>query len=80
MSIQRQLAGRYYDLADKAQTLPQLQAAQQRITGAIQDDILKPYEGVPLVQDLTARIQKAQQAQQAQMMQQYAPQPQGMPQ
>ena len=80
MSIQRQLAGRYYDLADKAQTLPQLQAAQQRITGAIQDDVLKPYEGVPLVQDLTARIQKAQQAQQAQMMQQYAPQPQGIPQ
>jgi len=80
MSIQRQLAGRYYDLADKAQTLPQLQAAQQRITGAIQDDVLKPYEGVPLVQDLTVRIQKAQQAQQAQMMQQYAPQPQGMPQ
>ena len=77
MSIQRQLAGRYYDLADKAQTLPQLQAAQQYITGAIQDDVLKPYEGVPLVQDLTARIQKAQQAQQAQMMQQYAPQPQG---
>jgi hypothetical protein len=73
----------YANIAKQAESLDQLQAAQRHIAGAIQSDVLKPYEGIPLVQDLTGRIKQAQQAQQAMMFQQFAPQgqmaPQGQP-
>ena len=80
MSIESQLYGRYSAAADKAQTLDQLKAIQNDIYKATQNGILHPVEGVPLVQGLTPRIQKAEQAQQQALMMQYAPQAQGMPQ
>jgi hypothetical protein len=78
MSIESQLYGRYSAAADKAQTLDQLKAIQNDIYKATQSGILRPVEGVPLVQGLTPRIQKAEQAQQQALMMQYAPQAQGM--
>ena len=78
MSIESQLYGRYSAAADKAQTLDQLKAIQNDIYKATQSGILHPVEGVPLVQGLTPRIQKAEQAQQQALMMQYAPQAQGM--
>ena len=78
MSIESQLYGRYSAAADKAQTLDQLKAIQDDIYKATQSGILHPVEGVPLVQGLTSRIQKAEQAQQQALMMQYAPQAQGM--
>ena len=80
MSIESQLYGRYSAAADKAQTLDQLKAIQNDIYKATQSGILHPVEGVPLVQGLTPRIQKAEAAQQQALMMQYAPQAQGMPQ
>jgi hypothetical protein len=74
MSIEQQLIGRYTNLVDKAQTLPEMLAAQQHLTSAIQDGTLQPYAGIPLVQSLTGSIKQKQAEAQAQMLQQYAPQ------
>jgi len=78
MSIENQIYGRYSAAADKAQTLDQLKAIQNDIYKATQSGILRPIEGVPLVQGLTPRIQEAEAAQQQALMMQYAPQAQGM--
>jgi soluble lytic murein transglycosylase-like protein len=74
MSIEQQLIGRYTNLVDKAQTLPEMLAAQQHLTTAIQDGTLQPYAGIPLVQSLTGSIKQKQAEAQSQMLQQYAPQ------
>ena len=74
MSIEKQLIGRYTNLVDTAQTLPEMLAAQQHLTTAIQDGTLQPYAGIPLVQSLTGSIKQKQAEAQAQMLQQYAPQ------
>jgi hypothetical protein len=74
MSIERQLIGRYTDLVSKAQTLPEMMAAQEHLTTAIQDGTLQPYAGIPLVQSLTGSIKQKQAEAQSQMLQQYAPQ------
>jgi hypothetical protein len=74
MSIEKQLIGRYTNLVDTAQTLPEMLAAQQHLTSAIQDGTLQPYAGIPLVQSLTGSIKQKQAEAQAAMLQQYAPQ------
>lgn len=74
MSIQKQMVEQLYSLADKAQQPDQIRALQAQITKSIQDGAVPAYAAVPLVQDLTGRLQKAV------AMQQMAgqPQPQGI--
>jgi soluble lytic murein transglycosylase-like protein len=70
MSIQKQMVEQLYSLADKAQQPNQIKALQQQITKSIQDGVVPAYAAIPLVQDLTGRLQKAI------TMQQMAGQPQ----
>jgi len=70
MSIQKQMVEQLYSLADKAHQPDQIRALQQQITKSIQDGAVPAYAAIPLVQDLTGRLQKAV------AMQQMAGQPQ----
>lgn len=70
MSIQKQMVEQLYSLADKAQQPDQIRALQEQITKSIQNGAVPAYAAIPLVQDLTGRLQKAV------SMQQMAGQPQ----
>ena len=59
MSIQKQMVEQLYSLADKAQGPDQIKALQQQITNSIQNGAVPAYAAIPLVQDLTGRLQKA---------------------
>jgi Transglycosylase SLT domain len=65
MSIQKQMVEQLYGLAEKAQHPDQIKALQQQITKSIQDGAVPSYAAIPLVQELTDRLQKAQAMQQA---------------
>jgi hypothetical protein len=69
MSIQQQMVEQLYSLADKAQQPDQIKALQQQITRSIQNGAVPSYAAIPLVQELTDRLQKAQFMQQAPAMQ-----------
>ena len=59
MSIQKQMVEQLYSLADKAQGPDQIKALQEQITNSIQNGAVPAYAAIPLVQDLTGRLQKA---------------------
>ena len=59
MSIQKRMVEQLYSLADKAQNPDQIKALQQQITTSIQNGAVPAYAAIPLVQDLTGRLQKA---------------------
>ena len=64
MSIQKQMVEQLYGLAEKAQHPDQIKALQEQITKSIQDGAVPSYAAIPLVQELTERLQKAQAMQQ----------------
>ena len=59
MSIQQSLTSNAYKLVDSASTPDQIKAVQSHITQSIQNGTLMPYEGIPLIQQLTQKLQQA---------------------
>ena len=66
MSIRSQMqdktAAMIESMAERARTPQEIESIRQRIIAGVQTGALKPYIGVPLVEDLTRRLTTAQQS------------------